>query len=604
MAAFPRALHAESVAPLPAQFAATPRVEDIALSPDGAHLAIVAWENGRHLLKITAIASGEQTVAPLADEKLRTVYWASPEHVAVTQSRTFRGSMEIFHTRIISIRTGKVRDLPDSEVLGLLHGEGGYRLAITHGGILWDYSLDDGKERILDSGGRGFKSWAFLPDGTLVGRERVDNSKLKEELWYLEYFSDGHWSQLRREPIVIDTSSLIGLGPDGKSLIVYIRNDDGGGSYHEIGADAQLGPPLFDGREDMFPLFHPTTWQLCGHGTQGDWPTYHYDDPIMADVQTAVLALATPGQRVRAVDFAEDPRKVLLYFEGKGNAGSYTFCDFTTGDIVDIESNFPTIPTEWLSDKVRMDYPAADGLSIPAFLTLPPLRGVKDLPLIVLPHGGPNARDTLAFDWEAQAYAAQGYAVLQPNYRGSTGFGWGFIKAGFGEYGRKMQTDLSDGVRHLTAQGIIDPSRVAIVGSSYGGYAALAGATLDTGVYRCAVSVAGVSDVEYQYLLNSNLRENSDYRYIRRMIGDGDVDEISPVKHADAVTIPILLVHGVDDIIVSIEQSYRMERALRQAGKTCEFVKLKGEDHWLSREDTRIQMIDAISAFLKKHNPA
>ena len=143
-------------------------------------------------------------------------------------------------------------------------------------------------------------------------------------------------------------------------------------------------------------------------------------------------------------------------------------------------------------------YKAADGLEITGYLTLPNGREAKGLPLIVFPHGGPASRDTLGFDWWAQAMASRGYAVLQVNFRGSDGLGWEFTKAGFGEWGRKMQTDLSDGVRNLTSQGVVDPKRVCIVGGSYGGYAALAGATLQKDVYRCAVSFGGV-DLPFAY---------------------------------------------------------------------------------------------------------
>jgi dipeptidyl aminopeptidase/acylaminoacyl peptidase len=142
----------------------------------------------------------------------------------------------------------------------------------------------------------------------------------------------------------------------------------------------------------------------------------------------------------------------------------------------------------------RITYAAGDGLKIPAYLTLPRGKPAKNLPLVVLPHGGPAGRDTADFSWRPQALADQGYAVLQPNFRGST-ISWGFMSKGFGEWGRKMQTDLSDGVRYLAKEGIVDPARVCIVGASYGGYAALASPALDPGVYRCAVAVAGIGDV-------------------------------------------------------------------------------------------------------------
>ncbi len=247
-------------------------------------------------------------------------------------------------------------------------------------------------------------------------------------------------------------------------------------------------------------------------------------------------------------------------------------------------------------------------LLIPAFLTLPPGAAEKDLPLIVLPHGGPAAADTLDFDWWAQALAAQGYAVLQPNFRGST-LSSKFLEAGFGEWGRKMQTDLSDGVRYLAHQGTVDPKRVCVVGASYGGYAALAGVSVETGVYRCAVSVAGISDLRRfrKWTIANEIGMNQ--RYWDRFIGTADQSDpallaISPIEHVDAVMAPVLLIHGRDDTVVPFEQSDVMLNALKRAGKSVSLVTMKHEDHWLSHSETRLQMLQATVDFLKANNPA
>ena len=174
-----------------------------------------------------------------------------------------------------------------------------------------------------------------------------------------------------------------------------------------------------------------------------------------------------------------------------------------------------------------------------------------------------------------------------------------------------MQTDLSDAVRYLAKDGTIDPKRVCIVGGSYGGYAALAGVTLDPGVYRCAVSVAGLSDLKRFLLWSGELQRNRDnfgQRYWDRFMGisgpnDPALQAISPIEHASAVSAPVLLIHGRDDTVVPFQQSDVMADALRHAGKQVEVVTLRHEDHWLSRSDTRYQMLAATVAFLKENNP-
>ena len=213
----------------------------------------------------------------------------------------------------------------------------------------------------------------------------------------------------------------------------------------------------------------------------------------------------------------------------------------------------------------------------------------------------------------AQAFAGRGYAVFQPNFRGSDGYGLPFRDAGFGQWGRKMQTDISDGVSELSRQGVIDPKRACIVGGSYGGYAALAGVTVQQGLYRCAVSYGGISDMNVflDWITPQAYADdrNATTRYLRKFVGaksEGDpaLRQISPARLADRADAPILLIHGLDDSVVPISQSQEMERELKRAGKRVEFVQLKGEDHWLSRDETRRAMLTAAVAFVAKYNPA
>jgi dipeptidyl aminopeptidase/acylaminoacyl peptidase len=220
--------------------------------------------------------------------------------------------------------------------------------------------------------------------------------------------------------------------------------------------------------------------------------------------------------------------------------------------------------------------------------------------VVVLPHGGPEARDYPVFDWWAQAFASQGYAVLQPNYRGSSGYGAPFVEAGQGQWGRKMQTDVSDGLAELAREGVVDPKRACIVGASYGGYAALAGVTVQHGLYRCAVAVAEM----LRYVYDKRNGDGAETRYWDAFMGPpSGFKDISPQRLAANADAPILLIHGKDDTVVLYDQSVAMNKALLAAGKTVEFVTMPNEDHWLSREATRIQMLKASVAFVEKYNP-
>jgi dipeptidyl aminopeptidase/acylaminoacyl peptidase len=302
---------------------------------------------------------------------------------------------------------------------------------------------------------------------------------------------------------------------------------------------------------------------------------------------------------------------MIVQTEGGDDPGTYWIVDIAKHSADPLGALYLGVHSANVGPIRMVGWNSGDGTPLRGVLSLPPGREAKALPLIVLPHGGPEARDYPRFDWWAQAFAPRGYAVFQPNYRGSAGYGIAFRNAGLGEWGRKMQTDVSDGVAALAKAGIVNPKRACIVGGSYGGYAALAGVTLQHGLYRCAVSVAGVSDLGsmLSFVERRAGGVNPATRYWKSFMGvttmwGSELDPITPVALANQADAPILLIHGKDDTVVPFEQCERMESALKSAGKPVEFVLMQGEDHWLSREETRITMLRSAVAFVEKYNPA
>jgi dipeptidyl aminopeptidase/acylaminoacyl peptidase len=330
-----------------------------------------------------------------------------------------------------------------------------------------------------------------------------------------------------------------------------------------------------------------------------DMPRFIHFDPQEQKVQDD-LAKAIPGSAPVIVSRSSDGARYVIRVQYSDHPDQFFLFNKPARKLSMFAASYEALDGKVFAKKEKYDYTTSDGLLVPGYLTVPAGASRQSMPLIVLPHGGPWARDDQTFDWWPFFYAARGYLVYQPNFRGSDGYGANFRNAGDGEWGRKMQSDITEGVKSLIADGLVDPARVCIVGASYGGYAALAGATMTPDLYACAVSVAGVSSVGDLI----GLREGASDFWQARIGSKYDrqaLHDISPVFRAGNATAPILLIHGKDDTVVPIGQSRAMAKALKDSNKTVEIVELKGEDHWLSTGATRTEMLARSIAFIDKN---
>jgi dipeptidyl aminopeptidase/acylaminoacyl peptidase len=362
-----------------------------------------------------------------------------------------------------------------------------------------------------------------------------------------------------------------------------------------------------DPRVDIAGVFvNPRTSEYLGYYTFDDVYRVHFND---AGVQSHINALRRffgDDASFDIVDMSDDARMWIISASGPSDPGALYLYDREQTHIEPLAPLNPSLASDQLGPSSVVRYAARDGAQITGYLTLPPEAGAGPLPLILMPHGGPESRDLFVYDRDAQFLATRGYAVFRPNFRGSSGYGRAFAEAGYGEWGGKMQDDLTDAVAHLVSTGVADPARVCIVGISYGGYAALAGAAFTPEAYRCAVSIAGVSDLveQSQYVLREGDDEEDDY--IRRSIGDPRVDRErlrarSPALHAANIRVPVLLLHGGQDEIVPVQQSRRMERALRQAGGDVRYVEVEGEGHPYWSDENQTRLYTEVETFLARH---
>jgi len=625
--AFAATVHAGSLA----VYGRLPRLENLALSPDGSRISFVRTEENDRLVVVYSLA--EHTTlrgVRVGDHKLRSIQWADNEHLLLVTSMTtvplgFVGpSSEWFQMHVYDVRSGKLYQVPGgdpirgTDVMNVIHGRVMIRRANDRTMLfipglqktselapaLIRVDLDTHSSHLIRPGRVGSLGWIVDAAGEIAAEETYDQSNGH---WRIFIRQDGHMREVASGSEPIEYPRLLGFGPTADTLLLQ-KVEEGDPVWRLLSLkDGSIGPPMAERKTLDEPIENRLTNRMVGGVHVGDSTEYVFFDPGLESAWNTVLN-TFPGERVRLESASANFRKVIARVEG--DRDGYVF------SLVDLDAHRATVLGD-VYDGVskpyevrRIDYAAGDGLRIPAYLTLPRGKPAKNLPLIVLPHGGPAARDTADFNWWVQALADQGYAVLQPNFRGSA-VSSAFINKGFGEWGRRMQTDLSDGVRYVAGEGIADRARVGIVGGSYGGYAALAGVSLDPGVYRCAVSVAGIADLRSMLKwVNEVQRRNSNWtqRYWDRFIGvsgpdDPALDAISPIRHLDAIQVPVLLIHGRDDTVVPFEQSQVMYDALRQRKKDVQLLALKGEDHWLSRSGTRLQMLEASVAFLHACNP-
>ncbi|MDX3911388.1 MAG: S9 family peptidase [Sphingobium sp.] len=621
-------------APSIALYGNLPGFEMAALSPVGDRVAIVGVVDEARRLIVTDKNNKVLLAVPVGNSKVRSITWAGENKVLLRISRTVplgigftTAKAELSAMLVVPINGGKPWSIFErySTVTGGIRGfygvlerQGrwlGYFGGITLAGDgktepylgstnpeLYEVDLENGKSRRIARRAHGddmFRTWLLGSAGEVAAT--------------LDFSSKaGNW-QIKNSDAKVITSgvsprgdiALISLGHTLGTVIYSQQNEETGViQWFELPLKGGVPTEILEEEGISATFIEARERRLMGYLREGDAPLAHFYDPRHDKIMAATRK-AFPGVNVRLIGWNDAFDRLLVKTDGIGDPETWWLVDIRSGKADMLGVSYPMAAAQ-VGPMKMFRYKATDGLDISGVLTLPPGREPKNLPVVVLPHGGPASRDYPQFDWWAQALAARGYAVFQPNFRGSTGYGTAFEQAGHGQWGRKMQTDISDGLGELGRQGIVDTTRACIMGASYGGYAALTGVTLQKGLYRCAVSVAGISDVQQMYLseVRGSGNDQTLVRSLKQEVGSGrDLKAISPIRFAERADAPILLIHGKDDTVVLYEQSSAMERALRRAGKAVELLTLPGEDHWLSNGVTRLSMLAAATAFIERHNP-
>ncbi|MGH7945145.1 MAG: alpha/beta hydrolase family protein [Opitutaceae bacterium] len=449
-------------------------------------------------------------------------------------------------------------------------------------------------------------SFVFDHRGALRLRSRLEGGTL---VWEHRRDDSNAFKRVAEHPFhgYAETWEPHAFAADNTTLWMISREQHDHGALHAVDTRTfERGPALFTPPEGEITELITTRdrSRLLGVRYEAEREHYHWFDAARGALQTKLTATFT-GCDVRISSQSDDESVALVFAAHDREPGVYYVLDQKAGSLVQFKRTRELDPAA-LSPRRPVRYTARDGLVVRGYLTLPPGSAGKNLPLIIHPHGGPfGVRDRWGFDPDAQFLATRGYAVLQPNYRGSGGYGREFINKGRHQWGRAMQDDLTDAVKWAIAEGIADPARVAIYGASYGGYAALMGAMLTPDLYACAVNYVGAADLEITFKQRGEdaWRTGDEFSYQREWVGPTKAyrDETSALHLVERINVPTLHVYGGEDPRVKINHWTRLEPLLKKHRKDYQAIVEGRQGHGFRDEEASVSFQSALEKFLAKH---
>lgn len=613
-----------------AAFANLPTFSNAKLSRTGKNLGYFVSRNGRnHIVFADVGRTKGSTLPPPENAEIINFYWVNDEVMVIQFGFTVNRQVFIgqsYETRAYTLNTktleykwlgrpkraarmtGSERVSQFERIIDLLPDDPDHILIqldfeLDGNPSVYKVNVNNGRRQLEKRGREGIQNW-YTDQTSEVrlgfgysGRDRKAVMKHPTDGWV--DLTDTEWENrldiegFSADPNILYVSGLTEHGTNG----LFKLNLLSGKVTEQVFAHETV---------DIDSIVeHPVTGKLAGVAFTVDYEDIEYFDQTLKIVQ-ASLEHVMPGKNVDIAGHAYTRELYLVRVSDGKSPGDYYIYDRDTKrmdhvaarnePISNIEYYFP----ELMVAAKPVSIPVRDGTGIPGYLTLPAERGDQPLPTVILPHGGPHARDTAEWDYWTQFYASRGYAVLQPNFRGSTGYGPVFRLAGKKQWGGLMQQDVTDATRWAIQQGIADPGRICIVGASYGGYAALMGTIQEPGLYRCAISVNGVTDLPR---LKRNDRHYIGGRvWIQDMGLEGvDDDEVSPHDLADRISAPVLLMSSKDDERIPYKHSQALHRRLKKLKKDSAYVEIEDGGHSMITSAARMTMLTESEKFLKKH---
>ncbi|BCA53962.1 peptidase S9 [Nitrospira sp. KM1] len=619
-------------------FASLPLIQSMKLSPSGTHLASIQ-NIGTKTYVVTSTHDGKNLKRILESENktfsVRWFEWFDDERLLVSvmvadvrrdtavhhkwvQTRLFAINRDgsNLKTDLVTPEVDPLRGQPDhlpqlqDGMIGRIPGDSRSILIAldfktpTYPDV---YKLDvyTGERELVERNIYGIRTWVADRQGVVRLGVAVEGTTIH---YLVKIPGRDSWQTLRKFDVERE-AGLAPLGFDEDPNILYVKQDlDGRSAVYRMDLSNLESPPALLASHAVYDvngslIYAP--WLKRAVGLQYDADTSK-NTYWSADVETlhARVNVALPGRANIIYSSSHDGLRHLVTSEHATQPRQWYLLDEPSNRLIWIADAYPDLNPKVLAEPAPLTVKARDGTILHGYFTKPPGRNVRR-PLILFPHGGPVYRDDRSFDYWTQFFVSRGWSVLQVNFRGSSGYGREFMEAGFKRWGLEMQDDLTDSVQQVVARGLADPNRICIVGGSYGGYAALMGIAKTPDAYRCAVSFAGVSDL--QFLLQQNIH-NVNYRIgWERQLGSAWSDRArlnatSPINHVEKIRTPLLMMHGAEDRVVLVEQSREMAVALKKAGNTnFRYVEFPDGDHHLSRAEDRIRVFNEMEKFLATH---
>lgn len=581
------------------------------ISPDGNLLAFAKPWGHRMNIYIREISTGnEKRITSATERDIAGFLWKGNDKIVFAQDS---GGDENFHVYITDIKGSETRDLTPFEkvravIIDDLEDDPEHILIALNERNpevfdVYRCKINTGELELIGENPGNITGWITDHDGKLRGAIETDG--VNESFLYRSNENQPFKTLITTN--FRETFSPALFDYDNKLMYVVSNlNRDKQALYTFDPEKNELLDLIFEHPEvDVAGILHSKKKKkITGITYVTDKTNYKFLDSDREEIQKS-LEEFFPGYELAITDYDDDESRFIVRTYSDRSRGTYYLYNRKDNSLSKLADLSPWLKPEQLAPMRPITFKSRDNLDIHGYLTLPVGIASKDLPLVVIPHGGPSDRDTWGFDSEAQFLANRGIAVLQVNFRGSTGYGKKFWQAGFKQWGRKMQDDITDGVLWAVSQGIADSKRLAIYGGSYGGYSALAGATFTPDLYACAVSYVGPSNLFT--LLESIPPYWEPYREMQyEEIGDPSSDkqllhDVSPVFHANNIKIPLFVAQGANDPRVNKTESDQIVEAVRKTGNEVVYMVKDNEGHGFQNEENRFDFYRELEAFFKKY---